>query len=61
MRLVLLVLLVPGVSEARPEREGRWDQMDFLDLRAAPELQVQMDQREQREPKVVWASPGLRA
>lgn len=34
--------------------------MDFLDRRVAPELQDQMDQREQQEPKVAWESLVLR-
>lgn len=49
-----------GESEALLEREVRWDQTDFLDLRVAPELLDQTDQRAQREPKAPSESSVLR-
>lgn len=60
MRVVLWALQVQGESEALLEREVRWDQTDSLDLRAAPELLDQTDQRAQREPKVALESSVLR-
>lgn len=60
MKVVLWGLQVQGESEALLEREVRWDQTDFLDLRGAPELLDQTDQRVQREPKAVSESSVLR-
>lgn len=60
MRLVLWGLQVPGESEALLEREVRWDQTDFRDLKVAPEPLDQTDQRAQQEPKGASERTGLR-